>query len=403
MGTDVDKSAAEDTVIIGGDKRAALDEDWPVAELYRVEPDEEPGVGRAAEEGTLVLAAPTAVSPVSARRGPPGPGVALLAVVLAVGAIMLGAVLLSSRDAGQSPRTPAPAATSTAPGPTKMKTVPTSPADRLPGLDGMTVAKARGVLNDLHLLVRIRRAPSEKPRGIVVRQEPAEGRKVKPGNIVSLVVSSGSVAEVPTTPISVSVPTVVGRTASDAAAELRDAGLVAKIRLVSSTQDAGVVVRQSPAGAAKAPRGSEIRLEVAKARAMPPRIEVPGLVGLHAADARRQLTELGLAIEIVRLSSAQPVGTVLSQTPRAGGRVAEKSRVTLTVSAGPERIDVPDVAGLDEAAARGELESNGFDVRVSYEPTSDPEQDGLVLRQTPAGGTSAAEGSVVTIVVAQLG
>jgi eukaryotic-like serine/threonine-protein kinase len=201
----------------------------------------------------------------------------------------------------------------------------------------------------------------------------------------------------------VTVPSVVGRTASEATAVLRDAGLVAKIHLVPSTEHAGIVVRQSPEGAAETARGSAIRLDVAKARPIPQRIEVPALVGLTASDARRQLADLGLTAEIVRLSSPEPVGTVLRQVPRAGSRLAEKSRVTLTVSSGPENADVPDVTGLDEGSARAELESQGFGVRVTYEPTSDPAEDGSVLRQTPVGSSSAAAGSVITIVVARLG
>jgi beta-lactam-binding protein with PASTA domain len=399
MAYDLERPAAEDTVVVDADENSGRDEEWPVAEFYRVEPvDDVGGERRATEEGTLVITAPPDTS-VSAKRELPGLGVALLAVMLAFGAILLGAVLLSSHDEVQSPRRAA-RATSTTPPPTQTETTPTSPADTVPSLDGMSVAEARGVLNDLHVRARIRTAPSQKPRGVVLRQEPAKGAKVTPGSVVSLVVSSGSTAE---TSATVSVPTVVGRMASIAAAELRDAGLVAKIHLVSSTQRAGVVVRQSPEGAAEVTRGSKIRLDVARARAIPPRIEVPDLMGLDVTDARRQIAGLGLMVEIVQLSSAQPVGTVLRQAPRAGGRLAEKGRVTLTVSSGLERIDVPDVAGLDEETARAELESAGFDVRVSYEPTSDPTLDGSVLRQTPAGGTTAGDGSVVTIVVAQVG
>jgi len=218
------------------------------------------------------------------------------------------------------------------------------------------------------------------------------------GDVVTLVVSDG-----PRASANVRVPTVVGRTASDAVAALRDAGFVATIHLVQSTKAAGIVVQQSPAGAAEAARGSAIRLDVARARPIPQRIETPDLVGLTAAEARRQLAALGLTVEIVRLSSSRPVGTVLRQAPRAGSRLAEKSRVTLTVSSGPENVDVPDVVGLDEASARAELEQQGFEVSVTYEPTTDPATDGTVVRQSPDASSSTTPGSAITIVVAQLG
>jgi serine/threonine-protein kinase len=68
--------------------------------------------------------------------------------------------------------------------------------------------------------------------------------------------------------------------------------------------------------------------------------------------------------------------------------VGEDERVTLTVSAGQQTIDVPDVTGLDEDSAREQLETAGFQVEATDEPTSDPTQDGLVLRQSPAGTTA---------------
>jgi hypothetical protein len=40
---------------------------------------------------------------------------------------------------------------------------------------------------------------------------------------------------------------------------------------------------------------------------------------------------------------------------------------------------------------------------VTDESITDPAQDGVVLRQTPAGGSSAEDGAVVTLVVGRLG
>ena len=69
--------------------------------------------------------------------------------------------------------------------------------------------------------------------------------------------------------------------------------------------------------------------------------------------------------------------------------------MTLRVSSGPAKLDVPDVTGLDEESARLELENAGFQVQVTDESTSDPAEDGVVLGQSPAGGSTASEGSVI--------
>ena len=75
----------------------------------------------------------------------------------------------------------------------------------------------------------------------------------------------------------------------------------------------------------------------------------------------------------------------------------------LTISTGPARVSVPDVVGLDEESARQELETAGFDVQVVDEPTEAVEEDGIVLDQDPAGGSSRPKGSVVTITVSRFG
>jgi eukaryotic-like serine/threonine-protein kinase len=77
--------------------------------------------------------------------------------------------------------------------------------------------------------------------------------------------------------------------------------------------------------------------------------------------------------------------------------------VTLRVSSGPANVDVPDVTGMDESSATAHLEGAGFQVRVTDESTTDPSQDGSVIRQTPQGGATAAKGAVVTITVARIG
>ncbi|MGE5275265.1 MAG: PASTA domain-containing protein [Verrucomicrobiota bacterium] len=404
MASDPGRSAAEDTIVVDAYGYEARDEEWPVAELYRVDAEDE---ARGAGDRTVVLAAPTEPGP--PRRRLLGLEVALVTVALAVGAMLLAAVLLARRDDG-GPR-PSAGVTSFARAPSKQTTTaPATPGNELPDLTGMAVADARGVLKGLGLRPVIRIAPSARPRGTVLRQRPSEGTRAARSTAVSLVVSGGSAPEtqakttVPSVVApSVVVPSVVGRSAADAAAAIREAGFGVAIRLVPSSERPGIVVRQAPAGAAAAKRGSTVRLLVSKTRRIPVQIEVPDLVGLDATDARQRLAGLGLTVAVVRLPSPQPVGTVLRQSPRAGTRLSEKARVSLTVSSGPREVVVVDVTGLDEESARAELEAAGFDVTVTYEPTSDPAEDGVVLRQTPTGGTSAAFGDEVTIVVAQLG
>jgi len=60
---------------------------------------------------------------------------------------------------------------------------------------------------------------------------------------------------------------------------------------------------------------------------------------------------------------------------------------------------VPGVADMDEASAAATLTAEGFTVAVTYEPTDDPAQDGIVLSAGPSGWQEP--GTTINVVVAQ--
>ena len=407
---------AEDTQVVDvADQPTQSDEEWPVSDLYRVEPAEDGALADspadepvpvppvAPEPAVMSAEAPpaTATAPPTRRRFPPdiGPGL-LLTIGGAVGVIILVALLLGLRQDD-----PATSRTSTTPATTSEQT-PTTPAPasgqiRLRDLKGMRVAEARPLLEKQGLRVQVSRLQSDRPRGEVLRQQPPFGTEVAKGDAVTLVVSSGEPSQATST--SVRVPGVIGLSASDASGKIRDAGLQPRIRPVTSSQTAGTVIEQSPAEDASVAKGSEVQLDVAKARPQPVRVNVPDVVGSSASAARRELRSAGFTVTVVTVDSQEPVGTVISQSPRAGSELRKGSEVTLRVSSGPANVDVPDVTGLDESSATAQLEGAGFQVRVTDESTTDASQDGSVIRQTPQGGSAAAKGAVVTITVARLG
>jgi serine/threonine-protein kinase len=173
---------------------------------------------------------------------------------------------------------------------------------------------------------------------------------------------------------------------------------------MASSRDAGTVLDQRPSATEKLDVGSVVVLEVAKKRAAPvvTTVSIPRLVGSSAADAKGRLRSLGLHWNASTRSSDSTRSTVLAQDPAPGAKVEKGETVSLTISSGPSEVSVPDVTGLDAANARGQLQDAGFDVSVVDRPTSDPDQDGVVVDQSPTGGSSAAEGSTVTITVARL-
>ena len=60
---------------------------------------------------------------------------------------------------------------------------------------------------------------------------------------------------------------------------------------------------------------------------------------------------------------------------------------------------VPDVTAQDEESATSTLEQAGFTVQVQRQDVTDPGLYGIVLSQSPTGGSKAKQGSTVTITV----
>ncbi len=382
-----------------GDDATIADEEWPVAEQYRVERRPLPATE---DDGTIVIQQDN-VPQRPVRRFPPdlGPGLLLaLLGVLLIAVLVPAGIWLDGRDDDESAASP-PTDTVPTTTTTTTQTTPTTPttpaATTVPELTGLTIEAARALLEQEDVRVRVRRIDSDAPAGEVLEQSPAPGERLSADTVVVLTVSRAPVPE------RVTVPRVEGLLTSEATSLLRQAGLAVETRTVRSTQPEGTVVSQDPEPDDEVAPKTIVLLEVAGPPPAPVTIEVPRLVGLRAADARRQLQGLGLRSTQRPVESKQPKGTVVRQSPGPGTELRKGQAVLLTVSTGPARVSVPDVVGLDEESARQELEAAGFDVQVVDDPTEIVEEDGIVLDQDPAGGSSVPKGSVVTITVSRFG
>jgi beta-lactam-binding protein with PASTA domain len=236
---------------------------------------------------------------------------------------------------------------------------------------------------------KVRRLPNaEAEPGTVYDQDPSPGTRLAKGSIVTVLVSTGKAK--------VRVPTVVGKTEADAVAELTRAGLDANSVQINSGEPPGIVTAQSPAPGTVLVEDSEVRINVSKG---PKPIAVPSVVGLSYEQASSQLQAAAFAVRRVDVESEQTLGVVVDQSPAGNSTAAKGSIVVLSVSKGPETVEVPDVTGIDRPTARTTLTVAGFKVTVLIEDTEDLAFDGVVLTQTPLGGAQAKPGSVVTITV----
>lgn len=201
----------------------------------------------------------------------------------------------------------------------------------VPDVTGLPADRAEEQLREAGLEARRVAVFSEREPGTVVAQDPGPDERARVDSAVRLNLSKGTGR--------VKVPDVVGRTAAEAGAILRRAGLgTPRTVSVPSDQAKGTVVAQSPAAGSEVAKGDAIRINVSD--------------GTGAAAAASE-------------------------------------------------AEVPDVSGMPEADAIAALEEAGFTVRIEREPSEDTAEWGTVVRQEPAGRATAKKGDEVLIVVAE--
>ncbi len=130
---------------------------------------------------------------------------------------------------------------------------------------------------------------------------------------------------------------------------------------------------------------------------------IPDVTGKTRAEAQTLLTQAGFVVGAVTddFSDAVPAGSVVSQQPAANSSAKKGTSVALTLSRGPNLSSVPTVTGMTESEAFKALETAGFSPQALPSEFNKDVTSGTVFKQTPAGGTQAAKGSVVSYVVSR--
>jgi serine/threonine-protein kinase len=87
------------------------------------------------------------------------------------------------------------------------------------------------------------------------------------------------------------------------------------------------------------------------------KISVPSLVGMSQGEAKNDLKNLGLNIQVVEEVFSEDVakGKIIATKPGGGGKISPAGTVGLIVSKGQERIIVPTLNGLTPDVASGKI------------------------------------------------
>ena len=130
----------------------------------------------------------------------------------------------------------------------------------------------------------------------------------------------------------------------------------------------------------------------------------PSLLGLDVAAAQARAAEAGLSIEVAdeqRYSETVAAGLVLETDPGPGEQVRRGGTVGVVLSAGPERVEVPEIVGLDRATAEAALVEASLVAGEVEERFDEQVREGIVLEQGVAPGDPVREGTPVPFVVSK--
>src|SRR5213083_341864 len=129
---------------------------------------------------------------------------------------------------------------------------------------------------------------------------------------------------------------------------------------------------------------------------------VPRVLGLTLAEAQAEVQRAKLQVTDggAEPNPSAPAGIVIWQDPPPGVIAPEGTKVTLVSSAGPPKIPVPDVAGLDASVAQKLVGATGLSVaQIESVQTASP--TGLAVLTRPPAGTALAPAAGVTLVVSR--
>ncbi|WP_040787743.1 Stk1 family PASTA domain-containing Ser/Thr kinase [Nocardia paucivorans] len=131
----------------------------------------------------------------------------------------------------------------------------------------------------------------------------------------------------------------------------------------------------------------------------PDQIAVPDLSNTSIDEAQKTLEDLGFSVAIQQKPDGKvSTGNVISTQPLGGSRADEGSTITVQVSTGPQKVPVPQLAGLPRQEAEQRLSEVGLllNPQVRQGPSSPQDKD-KVIAQEPSSGVEVDAGGQITV------
>ena len=323
----------------------------------------------------------------------PGAGAAAAAAAAATAA-SAGAAAAESLDApdwvNQRPAGPAPAPAPLTPA--AAPPAPPAPAEAPVEAHPQAPAQDNG---EVHVTEVSHQTAPDAPR------RPRRGRKALWLGVVALVSVVGLLVLAFGPLQRVTVPDLLGKTPTEAAAILATSNLNLDAGQSDFSEDyaKGVIISTDPGPESSARSGSTVQAVVSKG---PERYDVPKLKKLTVTEAQVALGAANLALgeQSEAYDDKVKKGDIISSDPPAGESVKPGTKVAVVVSKGPEPVTMPALEGTDGDAAEATLAGLGLEVDRSNK-TSESVAKGLVISTDPEAGATTFRGATVSLVVSK--
>jgi serine/threonine-protein kinase len=204
-----------------------------------------------------------------------------------------------------------------------------SEAVTVPDLTGKTVAQARTELakKDLSVAQRGSAFDDVREKGLIVRQDPAPGSRIRVTKVVQVVTSLGSEK--------VSVPDLQGKSLDAVLTLLRETGLIKGplSQVHTAALPAGRTIAQKPAPGSIVERNSPVGLLISQGR-QDARYIMPDLIYRRADRVLDRLEALDFKVADIRYVyyPGLTAGIIVKQDPPNGYRIQKRNRISLEVS-----------------------------------------------------------------------
>ncbi|MCX6425259.1 MAG: Stk1 family PASTA domain-containing Ser/Thr kinase [Actinobacteria bacterium] len=261
----------------------------------------------------------------------------------------------------------------------------------IPSIVGMKSSEAKNTLTQANLNLNITKEifSEEIAKGRIIEMKPSAGEKIAADGIIKVTVSKG--------PERYLVPKLSGLSLADAGALLTKSNLVIGTTnyVFNEKIEKDLIIGSSPTFGEMIKKNSQVNLLISKGSDL---IDVGAYAGKSSDQALNELNDAGFNVTVKeKFSETVKAGNVISRDPQEL-KMARGSKITLTVSKGPEFVLIPNgLLKTDQQSATKKLENAGFIVKAVVPAKKIAGKVPKVFRVTPVPGSKAKRGSTVLI------